>query len=116
MSILLLIYASYFIFIAICNGFNELLSIIIDVRIESDESECNYWLRNNIYTHCVYFWNCFNGEDEIGYDESLLILNCSCNEHIYIYFNLYNNQVDCPSAFDAPVLYNRYSRNNTNGF
>ena len=35
-------------------------------KIETDETECEQWECNNIYTHCDEIWNCPNGEDEIG--------------------------------------------------
>ena len=35
---------------------------------ETDETECEQWECNNIYTHCNGIWNCPNGADEIGCD------------------------------------------------
>ncbi|CAF1346190.1 unnamed protein product [Adineta ricciae] len=110
----------------ICNGFNELLSKMINGQNQTDESECNNWPCNNIYTRCDQFWNCLNGEDEIGCDESAL-LNCSSNEYI-CYSSSTNNliclninktndgRIDCLGAFDEPTICQRNSRYVKNNF
>ncbi|CAF4883878.1 unnamed protein product, partial [Rotaria sp. Silwood2] len=54
----------------ICDGFTELLPITINGRNETDETECEQWSCNNIYTHCNGLWNCLNGADEIDCDLS----------------------------------------------
>ncbi|UJR12436.1 hypothetical protein I4U23_016612 [Adineta vaga] len=63
-------------FPTICDGFTELIPVLIDGRNETDETECDYWQCNNTYTRCDGIWNCFNGADEI----------------------------DCLGAFDEPKL------------
>ena len=50
----------------ICDGFIDLLPIMIAERNETDETECEQWQCNNIYTRCNGVWNCPNGADEIG--------------------------------------------------
>ena len=71
-------------FPTICDGFQELLSNHdIQNQNETDETECEQWQCNNIYTHCDGIWNCPNGADEIGCDSSS-ILNCSSNHHICV--------------------------------
>ena len=70
-------------FQTICDGFTELLPIVIDERNETDETDCDNWICNNIYTRCDGFWNCRNGEDEIGcYQPSSL--TCSFDEHLCV--------------------------------
>ena len=48
----------------ICDGFIDMIPILVDDRIESDETECQQWQCNNIYTHCNGILNCPNGIDE----------------------------------------------------
>ncbi|CAF4435301.1 unnamed protein product, partial [Adineta steineri] len=55
----------YISFPIICDGFTELELIMIDGKVETDETECDYWQCNNTYTRCDGFWNCFNGADEV---------------------------------------------------
>ncbi|CAF1198896.1 unnamed protein product [Adineta steineri] len=65
-------------FQTICDGFQELYPITIDGKNETDETECEQWECDNIYTHCDKIWNCLDGKDEINCDSSLPpLLNCS---------------------------------------
>ncbi|CAF4997864.1 unnamed protein product [Rotaria sp. Silwood1] len=41
-----------------CERYVELSPIIIDNRNETDETECQQWPCNNIYTRCDGIWNC----------------------------------------------------------
>jgi hypothetical protein len=49
-----------------CDGFTELLPIMIEGRNETDETECDYFSCNNIYTRCDRVWNCPDGVDEVN--------------------------------------------------
>ena len=53
-------------FYLICDGFQDITSILIDGRYETDETEFNEWQCNNYYTSCNNIWNCPNGIDEIN--------------------------------------------------
>ncbi len=59
------------------------LSILIEGQNYTDETECEQWQCNNIYTRCNHIWNCHNGQDESGCFENL-ILNCSSKEHLCV--------------------------------
>ena len=74
---------SKILFQTICDGYSELLPMSINGRNETDETECDQWFCDNIYTHCNGLWDCPKGEDEIGcYQPSSL--TCSFNEHLCI--------------------------------
>ncbi|CAF1400674.1 unnamed protein product [Adineta ricciae] len=66
-----------------CDRFQELHPIMIDGKNMTDETECEQWECNNIYTRCDGIINCLHGEDEIGCDSSSLF-NCSSNELICV--------------------------------
>jgi hypothetical protein len=70
-------------FQTICDGYIELAPIIIDRRNETDETECEQWQCNNIYTRCNSIWNCPNGADENNCF-SYSTLNCSSNYYLCI--------------------------------
>jgi hypothetical protein len=53
-------------FQTMCDGFTELLPIMIEGRNETDETECDYFSCNNIYTRCDRVWNCPDGVDEVN--------------------------------------------------
>jgi hypothetical protein len=53
-------------FQTMCDGMTELSPIVIDGRNETDETECQYFSCNNIYTRCNGVWNCIDGIDEIN--------------------------------------------------
>jgi hypothetical protein len=71
------------IFQHICDGFVDLYPIMIEGRNETDETECEQWSCNNIYTRCNGVWNCFNGTDEVDCHPYSL-LNCSLKHHICV--------------------------------
>ncbi|CAF1653429.1 unnamed protein product, partial [Adineta ricciae] len=50
-------------------------SQFLNEQNHTDESNCDNWPCNNIYTRCNGIWNCPNGEDE----QMCQILNCSQN-------------------------------------
>jgi hypothetical protein len=98
----------------ICDGFIELMPITIAEQNQTDETECEQWKCNNIYTRCNNIWNCPNGEDESGcYSHSTL--NCSSNSHLCVSPNTNrflclpidkanDGHVDCLGATDEPTL------------
>ncbi|UJR11756.1 hypothetical protein I4U23_015937 [Adineta vaga] len=68
-------------FTTICDGFIHLFPKLIDNRNQTDETDCDLWPCNNVYTRCNDFWNCPNGADELNCDSSP-ILQCPSNNHI----------------------------------
>jgi hypothetical protein len=98
----------------ICDGFIDLLPILITGRNETDETECEQWQCNNIYTRSNNLWNCPNGADEIG-SVSYPTLNCSSKQHLCVSPNTNqficlpiekanDGNVDCLGATDEPTL------------
>ncbi|UJR18331.1 hypothetical protein I4U23_005233 [Adineta vaga] len=51
-------------FYQICDRIRDLPLILINGKYHSDETDCEYWQCNNIYTRCDGFQHCFNREDE----------------------------------------------------
>ncbi|CAF1534783.1 unnamed protein product [Adineta ricciae] len=107
----------------ICDKYNELLPRIIN---QTDETDCDHWPCNTIYTRCDNFWHCLNGEDELNCDRFPL-LQCSSNEHLCISIqtnemiclsmkNINDKKIDCLGAYDEPLLCNKISRHNTNNY
>ena len=109
-------------FQTICDSYTELLPIILDERAHTDETDCDFWLCDNVYTRCNGYWNCPNGEDEIGCT-TLSSIQCSSNEHICLAIETYelrclplengnDNIVDCVGAIDEPYLCSRTQSEN----
>ncbi|UJR16677.1 hypothetical protein I4U23_003577 [Adineta vaga] len=48
----------------ICDRHIQISPLLIDGQNHTDETECNQWPCNNIYTRCDGFWSCPRGEDE----------------------------------------------------
>ena len=101
------------IFSTICDGFQELLPIIIDGMNHTDETECEFWQCNNTYTRCDGYWNCLNGADEVDCNQNPLI-KCPLNHHICVEpgtFDLIclplvkanDRRIDCLGAIDEPI-------------
>ncbi|CAF1225711.1 unnamed protein product [Rotaria sp. Silwood1] len=101
----------------ICDRYTNMSPIIIEGKNETDETECEQWSCNNIYTRCDGLWSCSNGADETDCN-SYSALNCSTDEHICV--SPYTNQlmcisidkandgnIDCLGATDEPKLCQR---------
>ncbi|UJR38545.1 hypothetical protein I4U23_031211 [Adineta vaga] len=72
-------------FQTICDGIQELYPIMINGINETDETECQQWECDNIYTHCDGFWNCFYGEDEMNCPSlSSSPVNCSLDYRLCV--------------------------------
>ncbi|CAF1507793.1 unnamed protein product [Adineta ricciae] len=69
-------------FQTICDGFPDLYPILIDQMKETDETNCQEWKCNNIYTNCNGIHNCFSREDETDCDSSSL--NCSSDSRLCV--------------------------------
>ncbi|CAF2931593.1 unnamed protein product [Rotaria sp. Silwood2] len=113
-------------FQTICDRYVELFPITIGNRNETDETECQQWPCNNIYTHCDGIWNCPKGEDEIGC-YYLPSLNCSLNHHLCVtphtnqlmclpIAKVHDNVIDCLGATDEKILCTDYNFGRQDGF
>ena len=100
----------------ICDGFIDLPPKLTPGQDETDETGCERWQCNNIYTHCNGVWNCPNGADEIGCVSDSL-LSCPSEHHPCVSPNTYqlmclpiakthDGNVDCLGATDEPQLCN----------
>ncbi|CAF1373289.1 unnamed protein product [Adineta steineri] len=51
-----------------CDGFIEVNfdAYVENRETETDETNCDYWPCDNVYTRCDGFWNCENGLDELN--------------------------------------------------
>ncbi|CAF3051659.1 unnamed protein product [Rotaria sp. Silwood2] len=101
-------------FQTICDRFTELTPININNKNETDETECEQWHCNNIYTRCDGLWNCPRGEDEIGCNLSATF-NCPSGYHRCVSFRTNkftclpidkanDGHIDCIGATDEPSL------------
>lgn len=79
-------------FQTICDGFVELFPIIANEQNQTDETECQQWPCDNMYTHCNGIWNCLNGADEINCNLSPSS-NCPKDHHPCV--SPYTNQFMC---------------------
>jgi hypothetical protein len=62
----------------ICNNISQMTPVLIDGRVESDETDCGeQWPCSNLYTRCDHSWACANRSDETGCFHS----TCSSVEH-----------------------------------
>ena len=98
----------------LCDKFEGLNPIVIDGEIHTDETDCEHWPCNNLYSHCDRIWTCSNGIDEINCN-SPAILDCPSNNHICLSnqtlqmiclplekFN--DGHIDCIGAADEPTI------------
>ncbi|CAF1398188.1 unnamed protein product [Adineta ricciae] len=99
-------------FPTVCDGFQELLPILIENQNHTDETECQQWECDNVYTHCDGVWNCDNGADETGCDQ-ISRLMCSINQHLCVSISTYkltcvdlsrinDGKLDCIGGTDEP--------------
>ncbi|UJR11560.1 hypothetical protein I4U23_015740 [Adineta vaga] len=107
-------------FQTICDRYRELYPITINGKNETDETECELWECNNIYTRCDNIWNCFYGEDEIGCDSTPSMFNCSSDHRICVTRDtsefsclptnkINDGQIDCLGGTDEPLLCRSHS-------
>ncbi|UJR17691.1 hypothetical protein I4U23_004589 [Adineta vaga] len=66
-------------FATVCDGFIDLID---PDNTETDETYCDWWQCNNIYTQCDGVWNCRNGADELNC--SYLPVLCSSMHHLCV--------------------------------
>ncbi|CAF1003630.1 unnamed protein product [Adineta steineri] len=50
----------------LCNGYTHNLPILVNGQNETDETNCEQWPCNNLYTRCDGAWTCLNGADELN--------------------------------------------------
>ena len=97
-----------------CDGFLELKPIIIDGHNETDETHCEHWQCNNLYTRCDGFWNCLDGTDELQC-LSPPLLPCPAKHHVCVLpattqltclpiSRVSDGHVDCLGGIDEPRL------------
>ncbi|UJR17350.1 hypothetical protein I4U23_004245 [Adineta vaga] len=61
----------------LCDIYQDMYSVLINGYNETDETSCEMWPCNNVYTKCDGLWHCPNGIDEINCSNS----HCSSDSH-----------------------------------
>ena len=72
-----------------CDGIQHVKNTTIDNMIITDETECEYWPCNNVYTRCDGYANCPEESDE---------LNCTllrCADHHILCISTKNGRIIC---------------------
>ena len=106
-------------FQTLCNRFVDMASMLINGREQTDETNCEHWIRDNAYTRNDGYWNCPNGQDELPYPPSF---TCSSSEHFCIDPMTYNlsclsiskvndGKVDCIGGTDERHICRRQEPN-----
>ena len=101
-------------FTMMCDRFVHYKPSFIDNQIQTDETECEYWPCDNVYTHCDGIWHCQNGADELNCFPSALI-SCRIDSFVCVskkttYFiclpqkKINDGVIDCIGASDEPQL------------
>ncbi|CAF1542354.1 unnamed protein product [Adineta ricciae] len=70
----------------LCDGFIHMSD---KEQNETDETNCELWPCNNLYTRCDNIWNCLNGADELQCYPS----SCRSNEHPCL--SIQDNELIC---------------------
>ena len=99
-----------------CDGFPHRIPVQIEGEMHTDETNCEQWSCNNVYTRCNIFWNC---PDADGIDElncyKFPRLECPPNHHVCASFDTQqmmclpiekanDGHVDCVGDADEPAL------------
>ncbi|CAF0930075.1 unnamed protein product [Adineta ricciae] len=98
-----------------CDDVQDLRAIEIDGQNHTDETECQHWECDNIYTRCDRIWNCLDGRDEIGCNSLSTLFHCSSEHRICVRNDtleftclpknkLNDGEVDCLGGTDEPKL------------
>ena len=75
----------------LCNNHNDLNASIFDGISQTDETECDHWPCDNVYTRCNNDRNCPNGEDE------LICTKIHCPDEEFLCLSIYTNKTECLS-------------------
>jgi hypothetical protein len=75
----------------LCDGLKEVFFKSSNGKIHTDESECDHWPCNNMYTKCDGFWSCPNGQDEENCYETI------CEKETHSCLSPFNYSLICLS-------------------
>ena len=86
----------------ICDGYQHLNSITYNERIETDETDCEQWECDNVYTHCDGIRHCSNGIDELNcFRNNYPCLSSTTQQPIRLSIDQINNGIiDCLGETD----------------
>ncbi|CAM4765337.1 unnamed protein product [Rotaria magnacalcarata] len=79
-------------FYEICDRAVDWNPMIVNGRNHSDETDCENWPCNNVYTRCDEFWSCSNGYDEEDCTRQI------CNKGFLPCISTYNSKLICLPA------------------